>query len=288
VLTRREKPAQEHGAACPWMASLLNLPVDLVLIRSGESEANVAADLLSRGFTRGSDALLDAGSHDSEVRLTDLGRSQARAVGRWLQDRGAASFDQLFVSPHVRALETAGEMGLPGAQWEAEHALRDREHGTQQGYGSPELKLSIEEKTRLNMSNLYWASVCGESTAQICDRIRHFLSQLSSCATGKRILIVCHLRVIQAFRIILEERVGSEACELTFKDRLPNCAAVWYSRRDPDGKIHDRMYGGKVVVVNEDGSHAKETPFSMARRLYSNEQLLELARKLPQALPSDF
>eukprot|EP00418_Pyrodinium_bahamense_P047480 CAMPEP_0179179326 /NCGR_PEP_ID=MMETSP0796-20121207/88745_1 /TAXON_ID=73915 /ORGANISM="Pyrodinium bahamense, Strain pbaha01" /LENGTH=55 /DNA_ID=CAMNT_0020882979 /DNA_START=21 /DNA_END=184 /DNA_ORIENTATION=- len=55
------------------MASDLNLPLDLVLVRHGQSEANVVAEMFKRGDRSGQEALLAAARHDGHVRLTDLG-----------------------------------------------------------------------------------------------------------------------------------------------------------------------------------------------------------------------
>ena len=68
---------------------------DLVLIRHGESEGNVA-----RKRSLGGDHSLFSGEfkhrHSARWRLTDRGREQAIAAGEWLQRENLVEFDRYY------------------------------------------------------------------------------------------------------------------------------------------------------------------------------------------------
>lgn len=262
----------------------LGPPLDLLLVRHGESEANAAAGMLASGDPTGRNALLKHRRHDSAARLTKLGREQAHSVGRWISDN-AGRFDKFLVSPYVRAMETAAEMGLADAQWEVDSMLAEREQGVSQGNGSPMVELSESESTRYEMSNFFWAPAAGESCASVCTRIQHVLNSLAVRAGGKRVIIVCHMRVINAFQVLLENKTLSE-CEDVVRRDMPNGTVVWYTSQDPEGAVHDRMLGGKIVKVQPGGLSARIEPFSITKQYFTNEELLAQVHRWPQVIGS--
>lgn len=262
----------------------LHLPRELLLVRHGESEANVAAARLFKGDDSGKRALLDARRHDSDARLTEKGRQQARAVGAWAREH-AGPLDRYISSSYVRARETAGEMRLDDARWELDMMLREREQGLNQGHGSPLVGISREELDRHDMSNMYWAPVAGESIADVCLRVRQFLQSLPAAAEEQRMVIVCHMRVLQAFQVLLEDIPQSEYPELC-NSHLPNCAVLWYSRVDAAGVLHDTMCSRRVVVVDLEGRCQREETVAVGRRFFSNEDLLAQVRLVRQVVHS--
>src|SRR3989338_3802754 len=143
-------PLRHRHGLVGWQAgepqSRLALPLNLTLIRHGESEGNLA----QRASKKGDESLwLSPGfsnRYTSNYRLTSKGRDQAKKSGRWL----LANFPELSLTPssgpetnariryycseYIRAQETAANLGLPHAQWTVSFALREREKGV--GYGS--------------------------------------------------------------------------------------------------------------------------------------------------------
>ena len=100
-----------------------NQPVDLVLIRHGESESNISK---ARGQDRSQISGDFAERHTSKYRLTDVGRMQAKMTGEYIQ-RELGDFDIHYTSEYVRACETAACLELPGVvHWEMSHLLRDK------------------------------------------------------------------------------------------------------------------------------------------------------------------
>ena len=94
----------------------MSLPNDIVLVRHGESEGNIANRLSKRGDD---DAYTDElrSRHSSLWRLTDKGREQVRMAGEWIRENIGDRFDRYYVSEYVRTKESATLLGLPGAVW---------------------------------------------------------------------------------------------------------------------------------------------------------------------------
>lgn len=264
------------------MASDLNLPLDLVLVRHGQSEANVVAEMFKRGDRSGQEALLAAARHDGHVRLTDLGRNQARAVGQWIREH-AGSFDRHFVSQYIRTRETAAEMGLPEAHWSLDLMIRERDQGVNDGRGSALAFAEDEqdEQQRHKRSKMYWSPLGGESVADVCLRVRQFLNMLQAEASGMRVIVVCHHQVISAFRLLLEDRPQKEF-EAVLDEPMPNCCIFWYTRRDGSGMVHSQICAGKKIVVGIAGAETVVEDFEIKQRLYTNQELLQQIQHVPQ------
>ena len=139
-----------------------NMPVDLVLVRHGQSEGNLYDEIDEQGAHLGkqqaavkqrahsgpsccadrsasrpqeADELKRQlhGRHTSEWRLTDLGRHQAARAGRVLSSlvlSQIGSFDKAYVSSYARAMETAACLDLPSVRYHVHIFLREKETGT--------------------------------------------------------------------------------------------------------------------------------------------------------------
>src|SRR6476469_2760454 len=104
----------------------MTMPIDLVLVRHGESEGNVIFRKAAAGdHSHVNEAFLNR--HSSRWRLTDLGVRQAHAAGRWLRQNVAEAVDRYYVSEYLRAMETAGHLGFHPARWHSEFFLRERD-----------------------------------------------------------------------------------------------------------------------------------------------------------------
>ena len=264
------------------MAAFTNLPVDLVIVRHGQSEANMMIDMTKRGDMSAQNAMRDAQRHDSNMRLTDKGREQARMVGAWLKEN-APAFDAFYCSQYVRTKETAAEMNLPNAEWHADLMIRERDQGVQDGGGDVKLGLDDEEKFRMEKSPMYWQPIAGESMADVVVRVRHFLETLSACSAGMSVVVVCHYRTIHAFRILLEEIAQEQYSEL-LKETMPNCCVWWYSRRDVDGsRVHWQVASVRRIAVQPDGS-AEVINKPVTRKMFSNAALLQQIASIPQVV----
>lgn len=116
----------------------MSMPLDLYVIRHGESEANVIVQAGEQGdnslYTQDNVTV-----PDRSWRLTATGRKQADCIGRWLVSQQQL-FDRYMVSPYVRTRETAATMALPKAKWEENRVLRERSWGEINTITKDELK----------------------------------------------------------------------------------------------------------------------------------------------------
>lgn len=257
------------------------MPIDLVLVRHGQSEANIMIEMKKHGDFTGQEAMDKVSRHDSMMRLTDVGRQQARRVGSWVQ-KNIGSFDKFYVSEYVRTKETAAAMNLQHALWMHDLNIRERDQGQQDGQGDVKMGLTEEEIKRATKSPLFWAPVGGESMSDLCIRVRLFLDRLQAQGAGMKCVVVAHYRTIHAFRMLLEGTTQEQSCEI-LQEQMPNCCIYWYSRRDENGRVHQYYHTKRRIAVKEDGSAEVLTSIVRPRPL-SNDQLLAEVHKVPQVL----
>lgn len=215
----------------------MTMPLDLVLVRHGESEGNLAVEAAKTGdaglFT---DGFMTTPGH--QWRLTDRGRDQARTIGAWVAGE-FPKFHRYYASPYVRTKETAGWMQLPEARWLLNRALRERDWGE---IGSiPKTEFESRPEYELNARHrkqdpLYWVAPGGESIAFVAeDRVRNVLDTLHRECGEQQVVCVTHGEVMWAFRLVLERMD-----DLRFKEldddpsaKIHNCMAFHYSRVNP-------------------------------------------------------
>src|ERR1700675_4535998 len=94
----------------------MSLPINLVLVRHGQSEGNAAKRRSEKGdHTAYSEEFKDR--HSSSFRLTDKGKQQAVAAGQLLETLFPKGFDRYYTSEYARAKETAALLAIPEAKW---------------------------------------------------------------------------------------------------------------------------------------------------------------------------
>lgn len=260
------------------------LPIDLVLVRHGQSEGNAAKRRAERG---------DPGAytpefrerHSSSFRLTDLGRSQAIKAGMWIRNEFPA-FDRYLVSEYLRAMETAALLSLPGAQWFADIYLTERDWGDLDICPEEERQAKFGDALRRRLAEpFFWRPPNGATFAQKCLDVDRVLHTLHNECNDKRIIAVCHGEVMRAFQVRIERMSQTRFRELTFsersEDRIHNCQIIHYSRREKGvGKLTRyaewvRMIRPTEYPVWTSGWRRIERP------RYSNENLLEIVSRTP-------
>ncbi len=222
----------------------MTLPLDLVLVRHGESEGNIAKRRSEQGdhsvFTKEF-----RNRHTSSFRLSKRGREQASLAGKFLRKeffRGGSGFDRYITSEYARAMETAGLLRLPQALWFRDFYLAER------GWGELEICPEDERVKRFGdalkqraAQPFFWRPPNGESMAQLCLRVDRVLHTLHRECSDKRVLIVCHGEVMRAFQVRLERmsqgRFKRQIFSKKSEDRIRNCQIIHYTRRDPENGI---------------------------------------------------
>lgn len=264
---------------------------DLVLIRHGESEGNVARQRSLAG-----DHSLFSGEfkhrHSSNWRLTDRGRRQAAAAGDWLKRNNLAHFDRYLVSEYLRAMETAGRMGLPNARWYAEMLIRERDWGAMDLMSEQERFVKMQDELkRRELNRFYYAPPGGESLAAVAQRADRLLGILNHECHDKKAIVVAHGEVIWAMRTRLERMSQDTFIELQVSgrmvDQIHNGHVLHYTRKDPqNGKMAPFFtHMRSVCPWNE-----KLSPKGWAkidRPVYDNELLLATAERIPRMIISE-
>jgi NAD+ kinase len=214
------------------------MPMDLVLVRHGESEGNVANRLSREGDNKHFTQEF-RGRHSSSWRLSDLGIKQAKLAGDWIRGNLSNRFDRYYTSEYVRAMETAALLNLPDATWYTEFLLRERDWGELDSCPEDERKAKFAHAlAKKDVEPLYWTPPGGVSMADLCLRIDRIIQTLHRECEGKQVIIVCHGEVMWGFRIRIE-RMSQERYRDLDLSRHPfhhihNCQILHYSRRNPE------------------------------------------------------
>jgi broad specificity phosphatase PhoE len=210
-------------------------PAALWLIRHGQSEGNVIRDEAEQRHAQ--EYVL--GSRDADVPLSELGRQQAEAFGRWLAEQPRELHpDVVLVSPYLRATQTAdlvlAAAGLQGLPRGVDERLRDREMGQWDGLTWRGIVARYpEEAERAKLVGRFFHRPSGgESWADICLRLRSLLADVAHELSGRRVLVVAHDVVIQLIRVLLDGMSEADAVELVTSTTYANCALTTLERDD--------------------------------------------------------
>lgn len=264
------------------------MPQELVLVRHGQSEANV----VQKQFKSDPTSVLPEGfedRHDSRMRLSSLGCEQAAITGQWLQQEFPDGFDRYYVSPLTRTLETAGKLALNGA-WTIDDRWRERDWGeygvTTEQHPQYELSKKIREQTKW-----YWGPPGGESLASgVSLRFKDILGTLHREMAGKRVVAVTHGETIEVARVVLERLLPEEWLEQQRDEayKVSNCQVMHYSRKDPaTGVIGKHLEWRRSVCVWDEASSWQQGEWiKIERPTYTDQNLLALAEQHQHLLGS--
>ena len=254
------------------------LPIDIVLVRHGQSEGNKAKRLAESGDAEVySDRFRQR--HTASYRLTDLGRQQAIRTGKPLRESGM--FDRYCVSEYIRAKETALLLDLPDAQWYPDFLLCERNWGELDHYSPEERERRFGEVlARREHEPFFWSPPSGESFSGLCQRLRDVLGTWHRECSDKRIIVVCHGEVMWGFRVLLERMSQERFRELHLSEasehRIHNCQIIHYTRRDPkSGRISKYANWMRMERPAEsDSASVFDTRWKpITRKRYSNDDL---------------
>ena len=266
------------------------MPIDLVLVRHGQSEGNLAKRQSEAGdntaFTNEF-----RNRHTASFRLTAKGRKQAERAGtvlRGLFYEGNTGFDRLFVSEYARAQETAGLLGLPNAKWRLDPYLSERDWSDLSTMPDDERQQKFGDALRMQDAEpFFWSPPNGESLAQLCLRIDRVLTTLHRDGGDKRVILVCHGEVMWAFKIRLERLSKERFKDLHLSDdarnKIHNCQILHYTRRNPmTGELVEHLNWFRSIRTGEPPDFGGWE--QIVRKQYSNEELLVMVGKIAQTV----
>lgn len=210
---------------------------ELLLVRHGESEGNVAATMARQSGAH----VIEVPARDADVELSATGRDQSLALGRLFADfpdeqRAAA----VWSSPYVRARQTA-ELAVKTGGWPAailiDERLRDRELGILDMLTSAgvEARLPEEAARRRWLGKFYYRPPGGESWADVVLRLRSLLADLERQPGADRVVLVCHDALILLFRYILEGLTEPEVLDIAATSTVLNASLTRFVRPDGTG-----------------------------------------------------
>jgi len=261
----------------------MTMPIDLVLVRHGESEGNVANCRSRRG---NNDAFTTEflARHSSRWRLTDKGIYQAQIAGDWIRNNISERFDRYYVSEYLRAMETASYLNFEDAKWYVDFYLRERDIGQLDVMSDEERrKRFAEELSRQQRDGFFWAPPGGESLANVSLRLDRVFNTLHRECSDKKVVIVCHGEVIWTFRVKLERMSQERFCELDKSNhphnRIHNCQVLHYTRRNPEtGQLMPYMHWMRSICPTDTSLSNNEWE-TIVRPKYSNWDLLREVKK---------
>jgi broad specificity phosphatase PhoE len=227
------------------------------LVRHGESMGNVA-DAQAHQSKAGR---LNLDVRDPDVPLSDTGRAQAEALGKWLAEQPEGERPTAVLSsPFNRALTTAQlATGNLGIRVRTDERLRERDFGAfdrMTGAGIRE-QFPEEAERRDLLGKFYYRPPGGESWADVALRIRSVLATEGLRYDCERLLIVAHQAVIMVFRYVLEELTEQELLAVDREERVANASLTRYDR-DADGNLSLTSFNEVEHLEDEDEEVTEE------------------------------
>jgi broad specificity phosphatase PhoE len=208
-------------------------PTQLWIVRHGESAGNVARDAAHVANS----ARIEIEARDVDVPLSDLGREQADALGRWFASMPRSGRpDVVLTSPYVRARQTADAVRLAGGladdclDFIVDERLREKELGALDRLTSVGIKQFFPDESmfRARLGKFYYRPPAGESWCDVILRLRSALDTVSLHHGGKRVLIVAHQVVVLCLRYLLENMDEQAILAIDAQAEVANCSVTEY------------------------------------------------------------
>ncbi|EAY23735.1 phosphoglycerate mutase family protein [Trichomonas vaginalis G3] len=233
---------------------ILNMPIDLVLVRHGAAEGNIAFAQSRKGndelFT---DKFMER--HESKWRLTPEGKQQSIITGNYIKQNISPIFGAYIVSEYIRAMETAALLNLPNAHWIKNGFLRERNFGDLSGLSYREREERFSRALELRKRDaFYWKPPSGESLADLALRVDYIIGSIQHMSlTPSSVIIVTHFNVMQLFRTRIERIRQSHFEEKLIKVpeelKIKNAGIIHYTRKNPkNGKIADTYHWRRIIT----------------------------------------
>jgi broad specificity phosphatase PhoE len=273
------------------------MPRSLTLVRHGESEGNLSRTLYDLGRPHPNEEKLMK-VHTSDRRLTPTGIEQAKAAGAWLKENWHGATEpgafRLYVSPYIRAIETAGHLGF-GEDWRLDARLMERNWGELDLLTLEERSRRFGEKAEEDIEQaFFWRPADGETLQDVFQRTRDMMNTLHRECEDKDVLIVCHGEVMRVWRMILEYWTPRELVSQTknrdLQTRNLNCRIIQYTRHQVERPKGYLPLSRRLEWVRFVNPMAPEDPQTnrdwrpIKRRLFSHEELLEYVSTFPRFL----
>lgn len=232
------------------------------LIRHGESTGNVARELAESAGHE----VIDIAERDADVPLSDEGRRQAEALGRWFADLPRAQWPDVVVSsPYLRALDTARTALSGHPLMLVDERLRDRELGvldllTTHGVAT---RYPDELVRKRRLGKFYYRPPGGESWADVALRLRALLGDLERVHRGQRVLLFAHEVTAYLLRYLLEGVPERDILAIAHNTVVPNGSLTSWVRGERGFELeheyatdHLRIHGAQPTETEDEAAHS--------------------------------
>jgi 2,3-bisphosphoglycerate-dependent phosphoglycerate mutase len=226
----------------------LKWPKRIVVVRHGQSEQNVALDLLD-------DELLvkQKSTRDADVNLTELGILQAQQTGKFLSK--TEPFDICFSSPYNRTMQTAEKIAENigyTLKIRKDERLIEKEFGALHGHSREEIEKIFpgEFERRKLEGKYYFRPIGGENYLDVRIRNHIFLGKLHRDYPGKSVLTVTHQIPYLMIRDLFEHLGEKEILAL---GDVPNCGIEEFridTSKYPEGRMKLTMFNKAAYDIS--------------------------------------
>lgn len=267
----------------------MTLPIDLVLVRHGESEGNVA---LKRSYAGDDSLYTEQFRHIPSTlwQLTSKGQQEMQITGQWIKDHVLPSFDIYMVSNTLRTYESAAFMALENAKWEPSPYLMERDWGELATKPvSERQELFANALKSRPYDTLSWRPPNGESLLDVISRgtriVLDSLHRKQEEKNCKSAILVCHGEMMWTFRYLIERMPLDKWYDLEHsgnpQDRIHNGQVLHYTRQNPENPkdIRPHMKWMRSVCPYDHSVSSSEWRKLKQRKL-NNAELLTLVNKI--------
>ncbi|HEY1952899.1 MAG TPA: histidine phosphatase family protein [Gemmatimonadaceae bacterium] len=239
----------------------------LYVVRHGESAGNVARE----AALEAGEAMIDIDIRDVDVPLSELGKRQAIALGRWF---GALPAERrpnvVLTSPYLRARHTAGliiktaGMSEDSYSFIVDERLREKEFGILDRLTPVGIRENFPDQAEFRrlLGKFYHRPPGGESWCDVILRLRSATEMMSREYCGQRVLIVCHTVVVLCMRYILEHLTEDELLAIDKQTEVANCSVTMYDHDvelGPRGNLRLELFNF-VAPLEEAGAAVTAEP----------------------------
>lgn len=251
-----------------WNAAPMRERCGMVNTR-GPSRLWLVRHALSRGneadahATDAGKARVELDNRDPDVELSETGRRQAAALGRWI---GVLPHDErptvVLSSPYVRAAATAeiayAEAGI-NVEMVFDERLRERDLGVLDGMTGSGIRAERPEEAgrRDLLGKFYYRPPAGESWADVALRVRNLLTTVEMRYAGERLLVVSHQAVLLVCRYVIEGLSERVVLDIDRRDQIANCSLTSYES-DAEGILRLTGYNDVDHLTEADEDVTEE------------------------------
>ena len=259
------------------------MPIDLILVRHGESLGNkYHHNLQNQQGDQNPEEII--GVPGFLWNLTELGVSQAQSAGEFLRNYIDWPVHGI-TSPYKRTIETASNLSL-GIQWEIRNAVRERDWGQFDPIVNQDDYNKMMELIN-NCLDGHWMMKPpgGESILEVIDRVSYVNSSLARNHGDHHVVIVSHGEFIRSmaasyfhWSLIEQEKYEEEYPWLV---NPANCQIIHFTRRvsETSRRLSESFCRVRSIVPYDFSHRNNQLWIPVVSKKYSDQDLQQLCQK---------